>query len=84
MKVNTVFFKLYLKLFFPFLIIMLGVGHAISGYKHSIRHVPIFILGLSYTPTIWTFAATILIIIVAALIAIRILLKIRKYHEENP
>ncbi|KLT66733.1 hypothetical protein [Pedobacter sp. BMA] len=83
MKANTVLFKHYLQLFFPFLIIMLGVGHAISGYNHLIKHAPIFLLGLSYRPTIWTFAATIITTIVAAFIAIRMLLKIRKHQEGN-
>lgn len=83
MNAITVFLKLYLKLFFPFLIMMLGLGHAISSFRHSISRTPISFLGFSYTPTIWTFAATLIVTIVACAIAFKMLLSIRKYHEKN-
>jgi succinate dehydrogenase/fumarate reductase cytochrome b subunit len=80
MKAITEFPKVYIKLFLPFLFMMLGLGHSISGFRHAISRTPILFFGFSYTPTTLTFAATLIITIVALAIAIKMLLNIRRYH----
>ncbi|UKT63939.1 hypothetical protein [Pedobacter mucosus] len=79
MNIVTEFFKL----FFLFLIAMLGAGHSAVEASSLIKHTSPFVFGFRYNPTLWTLLLSLIVTVSAFLFATKIALNIGKSYKKD-
>ena len=77
------FFKVFIKLFPPLLVAMLGTGHSIVEVSSLTNHTAIFVFGFKYNPTLWTVFITLFVTIITFSVAIKIILNLSKSYKKE-
>lgn len=77
------FFKVFIKLFSPLLVAMLGAGHSIVEVSSLTNHTAIFIFGFKYDPTFWTVFITLFVTIIAIIVVAKVMLNIGKSYKKD-
>lgn len=79
----TEFFKVFIKLFPPLLIAMLGAGHSMTEIQSFNNDTIVLAFGFKYAPTLWTCLISLFLTITALSVALMIILNVGKSYKKN-